>query len=112
MGQPIQLHLTATVKSIESLVGTKILWGYNASTFFFEIYKGGLKGVGRVTLSKDATHYGPWSGFPYYNPQHPRPLERAPTYPPLLSDKLISSMGLSYYNPQHPPSRAPLPILH
>jgi hypothetical protein len=45
MGQPIQ-HLTATVKSIESLVGTKILWGYNASTFFFEIYKGGLKGGG------------------------------------------------------------------
>ena len=46
MGQPIQLHLTATVKSIESLVGTKILWGYNASTFFSKSTKEDLRVLG------------------------------------------------------------------
>ena len=34
---------------------------------FFETYKRGILCAGSVALSRTVTHYGPRSGFPYYN---------------------------------------------
>jgi hypothetical protein len=56
-----------------------LVWDDTIRLICFEIYKWGLKRTGNMTaLSKHVTHYGPWSGFPYYNLTTPPPIESAP----------------------------------
>ena len=78
---------------MEFWVGAEILAfcsGYNEPILFFEIYKRGLYRARSVALSKHVTHYGPRSGFPYYDLTTPQ-REGLPYPPP--GDALGCSVG-------------------
>lgn len=61
---------------------------------FFKIYKRSLWRARSVALCKHATHYGPWSGFLYYNLTTPKSLKNQPN----MSDKKLHNVSYTYKN--------------